>query len=182
MFRRIYPWQWNFQNRFCSLLHWIMPPVFIRYLPSLTVRSWTPRTKQWCGPSIVNRCQAMSGIYEAFLHSQLELSNPFPPPPKKHTKPQYTTVFNIRSFPKTLVLFHLSAKMRILGKSMNARNYVCSQSIFQKSFCDHKLVHAARWTCWDFFPACPPSSLLVTHFALPTAAALEILSSTDTGQ
>lgn len=155
--------------------------MFIRYFPALTARSQTPSTKQWCSLSIINRCQSTSGIYEAFLHSQLELINPFPPPPKKHTKPQCTTVFNIRSFPKTLVLLYLSAKMHILGKSMNARNYEC---LFSVKLPEELLWSqtCSCWTCGDFFPACSPSSLLLTHFALSAAAALEIVSSTDTGQ
>lgn len=84
----------------------------------------------------------MPGSYEAFLHSQLELINRFPPPPQKHIKPHCTMVFNIRSFPQTLVLLYLSAKMHILGKSMNDRNYVSFLS--QASFCHHNLVYAVR--------------------------------------
>lgn len=104
-----------------------MPPVLIRYFPALTARwgSCAPHAKERCGPSITNQCQSVSGIYDAFLHSQqLELINPSPPPPKKHIKPQCTTVFRIRSFTQTLVLFYLSAKMHTLGKSTNTRNDV----------------------------------------------------------
>jgi len=65
----------------------------------------------------------MSGICDAFLHSQqLELTNPFPPP-KNHIKPPCTTVFNIRSFAQTLVLLY-GAKLYILSKSMNAKNCI----------------------------------------------------------
>lgn len=39
---------------------------------------------------------------------------------------------------------------------------VFSQCSFQKSFCHHKLVYIVQWTCYDFFPACLLSLLLLT--------------------
>lgn len=137
-----------------------LSPALIKYFPAPTARSGSgTQHKQQCSPSPTNQCQSMSGIHDAFLHSQQLTNSLPPPPPTTHFKPQSTTTFNIRSFPQTLAVCYLSAKIHILGKSMNARNYIFSQSSFQRSYCHQKLVYAVHWTCWDFFPACLPSLL-----------------------
>lgn len=130
MFKRIYPWQWNLQNQFCPLPHWIMPPVLIRHFPALTARSGMPgHCIQNNDPfpalqTNTNQCLVFIMLFFTSTSQQLELINILFSSPKNHIKLQRTTVSNIKSFPLTPALLYLSAKIHISGKSRKARNDV----------------------------------------------------------
>lgn len=122
MLKRNYPWQQNLKTRLHPIPNRTVLSVLIRWFPALTARpySQTQYAKKPHSTSITIQCQSVSDPYDAFSSLTATVTNQ--PLPSFLWKIFWSTLYH--TFPQTLPLFYLKAKLYSSGRSMRARKYM----------------------------------------------------------